>query len=276
MREKWSADARSPALAAELADILPARPRILYLQAGPATLVGWFAPMLARAHVWLLADDTEHLVSTAFERIAAWAERRGSIVTYPGKAMLMHTPGGAWRMEGLALEREATPEGLPLDRVDAVVCSALLDRVSRDWFDRLLSRLRVPFLASLVFDGAMHWKPAHPLDWLIRAGVARERSGDYGYGRPAFGARAPQAIVRALHTHGFAVRSAAADLRVPPGALEWTRGLATDAAAVAIGAFIPKAPAIRDWREARLRQALGGRLAVRIGQRDILGVPRRS
>ena len=141
-REPLDAAARSPVLAARLSASLPARPRLLDLGAGTGSLFRWLAPRIGRAQAWLLADDDDALVAEAFERTLVWAQRRGWTVTWPGRAMLVHTPAGAWRLEGFGVDLAAAPAGLPLDRIDAVVCSGLLEHASRTWLDGVLRRLR--------------------------------------------------------------------------------------------------------------------------------------
>ncbi len=273
LREGFDAAARGAELAADLAREVPARPRILNIGAGTGDMLRWLAPRLGRAQSWLLADDDETLVAEAFERTEAWAARRGWAVTFPGRAMLVHTPAGAWRIGGFAVDLAAAPVGLPLDRIDAVVCSGLLDRVPRAWLDRLLGALSVPFLASLISDGRMAWLPRHPADRMIRAGVNCVQWRDSEFPHP-LGADAPNAAVRSLHARGFAVRSAPSTLRLPASELTATRAFVLLAARAARAAFPRKHEQIAAWETARLRQALAARLAVRIGHRDILGLPR--
>src|SRR5206468_401196 len=101
------------------------------------------------------------------------AARRGFTVTWPGRAMLVHTPAGTWRIEGFTVDLAAAPDGLPLDRVDTMVCDALLARVSRAWLERLLNSLRIPVLACLIEDGRSEWLPRHAADRMIAAGLRR-------------------------------------------------------------------------------------------------------
>ena len=61
-------------------------------------------------------------------------------------------------------------DALPLEGVQLVTASALLDLVSKDWVARFAARLAragVPFYAVLSYDGRMHWDPP-PTLWMPR------------------------------------------------------------------------------------------------------------
>ena len=274
-REPLDAAARSPALAAQFSAVLPARPRLLDLGAGTGSLFRWLAPRIGRAQAWLLADDDDALIAEAFDRTHAWAARRGWTVTWPGRAMLVHTPAGAWRMEGFGVDLAAAPAGLPLDRIDAVVCSGLLERVSRAWLHRLLGAVRVPLLASVLPTGQHEWLPRHAADRLIGAAFARAQSSDAGFG-PPLGENAASVVHHALRVAGFSVRAAASNWRIGRSELATTRALVQLAAEQARRAFPLRRLTIAEWEAVRLRQALAARLAVRVGHRDILGFSRQE
>ncbi|MDW8443907.1 MAG: class I SAM-dependent methyltransferase [Acetobacteraceae bacterium] len=195
LREPFDRAARSPRLAAALAEALPARPRLIDLGAGTGSLFRWLAPRLARAQVWTLVDADAALLDEAFARIAAWAEGAGFRVTAPGRALLVHTPHGAWRVEALARDVATDPGRLPLRDHDAVVCSALLDLVSARWLADLASALRSPFAAFLSVDGRDVWLPRDADDRLIARAFARDMGRDKGFG-PALGPRAPAQAAR--------------------------------------------------------------------------------
>ncbi|CAH2599721.1 Class I SAM-dependent methyltransferase [Rhodovastum atsumiense] len=273
LREPLDAAARSPLLAARLAASLPARPRLLDLGAGTGALFRWLAPMLGRAQAWTLVDDEADRIEAAFDAIEAWADAREWTVTRPGRALLVHTPRGAWRVEALIGDLADLP-ALPFTRVDAVVCSALLDRASRGWIERLASLLRTPLLACLMARGPMSFLPLHPADAVLRAGLWRAQAQDSGLG-PALGARAGMTLWRVLSARGFAVTSAPTDWHVPRTAPATLRAV-VEACAEDAAAWQPiRSDAIEAWRRARIRQALAARLAICSGHRDSLALPPR-
>src|SRR6185436_3707697 len=132
LREPFDAAARNADLALRLSQALPARPRILDLGAGTGSLLRWLGHFIGRAQAWTLVDSDAELVDEAFFIIAERATAAGWGVTFPGKkTLLVHSPRGAWRVEALVADLAEAPDNLPLHAVDAVVCSALCDLVSR-------------------------------------------------------------------------------------------------------------------------------------------------
>ncbi len=272
LREPFDRVARSQRLAARLAEVLPARPRIMDLGAGTASLFRFLAPIIGRAQAWTIVDADEALLGCAFARTADWAEARGLRVTTPGRALLIHTPQGAWRIEGLATDFGDDPSRLPFAAHDAVVCSALMDLVSAAWAERLAAALRVPFLACLNVDGRDRFRPAHPDDRLIARGFARDMRRDKGFGR-AMGAAAPAMLVRLLAARGFRVATAPSDWIIPPIAGPMLEAMVRGHAAAATNALPVAAARIAAWEQARLAAVARGRLGLTIGHRDLLALP---
>lgn len=273
LREPFDRAARSPRLADALAAVLPARPRLIDLGAGTGSLFRWLAPRLARPQAWTLVDADTDLLDEAFLRIATWAEAQGYRVTTPGRAMLVHTPHGAWRVEALARDFAANPERLPLREHDAVVCSALLDLVSARWLEALAGALRAPFAAFLSVEGHDVWLPRDADDRLVAQGFTRDMGRDKGFG-PALGPRAPAHARRLFAARGFRVLSAPSDWVVPRVGHTMLTAMVTGHAAAAAAALPAFADRIDAWRERRLAQIGRGRLALRIGHRDLLALPR--
>ena len=271
LREPFDAAARSLSLAETLIAHLPARPRLLDLGCGTGSLFRWLAPMIAGPQVWFLADQDPALLDAAYARSAEWAEARGWTVTFPQRAMLVHAPGGAWRIEALAVDL-ADPESLPLEDADAVLCSALLDLVSAEWVESLAALLDTPFLACMSVDGRDRFLPAHRADPILRAAFRRDQLRDKGLGR-ALGPAAPARMLAALAENGFRTRSAPSDWRIPATALAMLRETIAGRAEAARSASPARTGAIDLWAASRLRQALAMRLAIRIGHRDILALP---
>ncbi|HEY2618258.1 MAG TPA: class I SAM-dependent methyltransferase [Acetobacteraceae bacterium] len=296
LREPFDHAARSKALARRLVERLPKRPRLVDLGAGTGSMFRFLAPIIGRGQDWVLVDADAALLDEAFGRTAAWARHQGFAATAAGDELLLSTPRGLWRMRGMqrgltapsswpGLARPSTssfpPSSEDVDgrvkpghddgprfEADAVVCSALLDLVSATWLIQLCDTLTVPLLACLTVDGRDSWRPHHPLDILVRAAFRRDMQRNKGFG-PALGTNAP----RVLATRGLMTASAPSDWRIPRSALRMQRALIDGIADAARTAHPAHAIAITTWQEARLRQALRGRLAITIGHRDILALP---
>ncbi|MBR0680745.1 class I SAM-dependent methyltransferase [Roseomonas eburnea] len=277
LREPYDAAARDAGLAEMLAAALPARPRILDLGAGTGSLLRWLGHWIGRAQAWTLVDADAELADRAFGTIADRADSVGWTATFPGrKTLLVHAPGGAWRVEALIADLAEAPDNLPLDRVDAVVNSALCDLVSRDWVERVAAACaahRLPFYAALNVTGRDRFAPPHPADALVARGFRRDQRRDKGFGGAALGPAAPAAIAAAFAAHGYAVHVAPSDWVVDRRSGLFAREVATGHAAAALAWERRDAAAIEDWIAARREQAMNKSLSIRIGHRDILALP---
>lgn len=273
LREPFDAAARDAALALRLVRALPVKPALLDLGAGTGSLFRFLAPLIAREQSWTFVDADPALLDEAFNQTAEWADALGLRISSDDSTLTIHAPGGDWRVDGELHDLAAMPGELPFAQMDAVVCSALLDLVSRRWIEQLAGAVRVPFYAALSVDGRDAWLPAHPADRIVRAGFRRDQGRDKGFGR-ALGPDAPAVALRAFAARGFAVASAPSDWVVPRTALAMTHALMIGAEAAAATAFPVQRRAIAAWREARHGQAMVNRLGVRVGHRDILALPK--
>ena len=282
LREPFDAAARDPGLAATLAASLPARPRILDLGAGTGSLLRWMGHFIGRAQAWTLVDADAALLERAFETIAERAAEFGFGVTWPGrKTLLVHSPRGAWRVEGLIADLREAPDNLPLHQVDAVVNTALCDLVSEAWIERLAAGCAargLPFYAALNVTGRERFMPPHRADALLARGFARDQSRDKGFSGLALGAKAPDAIAAAFQAHGYTVLRAASDWVVRTRPLdEDTIGFAVELLGGMAGAAGARERrhrlALRDWARMRTDQAMEGKLSFRIGHTDVLCLP---
>jgi SAM-dependent methyltransferase len=285
LREPWDAVARSGALAERLIARLPARPRFLDLGAGTGSLLRWLAPRLGRAQTWTLVDSDREMLEAAFDTIADRAGQVGYHVSAPNRrTMLVHAPGGAWRIDTLITDLAEAPDNLPLHNADAVLSSALCDLVSRDWVERMAAQLRIPFYAALCVDGRERFSPPHPADARVAAGFRRDQLRDKGFDGAALGPRAPAVIAEVFGTYGFTVEGAPSDWVVrargalPHPALRDNAGRFLSELVMghagAAGRQDRRGEAlIQGWMATRLDQAAHGRLTVRIGHRDVLALP---
>ncbi len=271
LREGFDAAARNVGLAEQFAAALPASPRLVDLGAGTGSMFRWLAPLIGRPQTWTLIDADAGLLQRALMDTAEWGAAHGMQPMLGQNTLLLLTSAGMWRID-IRQADLAMPEALPLD-ADGVVCSALLDLVSTRWLERLAARIEVPVLACMNVDGRDAFLPVHVDDAVVRAGFRRDQGRDKGLG-PAVGPGAPAALRRAFKACGFKVMSAASDWRIPPGALEMVMEMLRGHADVAARRMPASRGVIREWQRVRTAQALRGGLAVRIGHRDILALPR--
>jgi SAM-dependent methyltransferase len=280
LREPFDAAARNAELATALAAALPARPRILDLGAGTGSLLRWLGHFVGRAQAWTLVDADAALIDRAFATIVERAEEAGWAATWPGRrTLLVHSPRGAWRVEGLVADLREAPDNLPLHAVDAVVNTALCDLVSEGWVETMAAACaahRLPFYAALNVTGRERFAPPHRADALVARGFARDQARDKGFGGMALGARAPAAIAAAFEAHGYEVLRGPSDWVIPRQAAEMAATLAEGHAEAALRREKRGAAAITAWMVDRVAQAGEGRLSARVGHQDVLCLPPRS
>ncbi|MFC3125704.1 class I SAM-dependent methyltransferase [Pseudoroseomonas globiformis] len=278
LREPFDARARHAGLAHALAEALPPRPHLVDLGAGTGSLLRWLGPLLGRSQFWTLVDADAALLGRAFATIEERAVLTGWTTTWPRRdTLLVHTPDGVWRVEAKVADLAADAAALPLDKADAVVCSAFCDLVSRRWVENMAASLRVPFYAALNVDGRERFLPAHPVDRLVARGFLRDQARDKGFGGRALGPAAPKALRSAFTARGFAVMQAPSPWVVGAGLPAMADALAEGHAGAALAA-LPRAahPLLRRWEDARRDQARRGRLGVRVGHTDLLALPPRG
>lgn len=273
LREPLDDMARHAGLATRFISALPRAPWIIDLGAGTGSQFRYLAPRIGGEQHWTLIDRDPALLDEAFNAIAEWAHGLGLGLEPNDSALVIRAPGGAWRVDGELHDLAEMPGELPLREADAVTCSALLDLVSRGWIDALAATLRQPFYATLSVDGREVWAPAHPADKLVRAGFARDQGRDKGFGR-TLGPHAPAVAMAALRAHGFAVASAPSDWVVPRPAIGAAHALILDHADAARRALPAASARINAWETARHHQSMRNRLAIRVGHRDILALPK--
>ncbi len=277
LREPFDAAARDVGLAQRLAAVLPARPRILDLGAGTGALLRWLGHFIGRAQAWTLVDADAELVERAFETIAERAALVGWGVTWPNRrTLLVHSPQGAWRVEGLVADLRESPENLPLHQVDAVVSSALCDLVGAEWLERMAEACaarRLPFYAALNVAGRARFAPPHPADALVARGFARDQGRDKGFGGKALGAAAPAALAEVFGRRGYEVLTAPSDWIVPRRASSMAMALAEGHAEAALRQERGGAERISAWMAERATQARAGRLSARVAHRDVMALP---
>ena len=267
----FAARARSPELAARLVAALPRRPRLVQLGADGGAMLRWLAPRIGRALVWEFVDEDAEAIATTYQLCAEAAEQRGLTVTWPGRALLIHVPGGAWRIEGSVGDLNV-PSELDLARVDAMLCEGLLPAASGDWMDELVECWDGALLATLNATDRVSLLPPHRDDRLVTRALAGRRAVLDPLGVP-LGGRAAASLAARLRARRGEVTLARSDCRVR-GDLLVLRDWIIEAAQNAALAMPPMRGRVAAWQAQRVAQALRGRLQLRVDHQDLLYLPR--
>ena len=278
-RAPFDRAARDAALARRFADAVARsgnRPlRLVDLGAGAGANARVLAPIIGSDQEWLLIDDDAALLEAQATEHLAWASREGWAVARADERVVIHAGDARWRFAAQRrdLARHGAIEGI--ERCDGVSMSALTDLVTAAWIDALVAQLaprRRPLLAALAVDGRREWHPATPEDALIHGGFARHQRGDKGFG-PALGGDAPDYLAARLDAAGYAVSTAPSDWRIGPDERGMLDAIIAGEARAAAEAQPDAAAAIAAWQARREAELAAGTLSLRIGHRDVLGLP---
>ena len=158
---------------------------------------------------------------------------------------------------------------------DLVTTSAFLDLVSHDWISRLANELasrRIPFYASLSYDGRAKCEPPHSADADLFRAFNRHQETDKGFG-PALGPMAVAVTIKELKDVGFQVFTGHSDW-VADGQYKTFQELLLEgwhAAACELDAV--NSARFDDWLMERLAHIHTGQLEVQVGHQDIFAIP---
>ena len=180
LREPADHAARSQDLLRAFAAMMPKAARILDLGSGTGSTMRAVSPLLPEA-TWTLTDYDPALLALAKAR--------------------------APEAETVQVDLAEDLGDVLARKADAITASALIDLVSAEWLDALVSHLkgRVVYIA-LSYDGREEWLPPHEDDEAIFDAFQSHQRGDKGFG-PALGAEAVPYLSAALTEAGYRVRS---------------------------------------------------------------------
>jgi hypothetical protein len=158
---------------------------------------------------------------------------------------------------------------------DLVTCSALLDLVSEEWLDRLVTECaarRLPLYAALTYDGQIELEPQTRIDVLVSDAINRHQKGDKGFGA-ALGPDAAPALVQRFRRLDYRVDEGPSDWNIGADDVDMQRATVTQWALVAREADAMSATNIASWLEQRLEFIAAGRSRLRIGHTDVFARP---
>lgn len=250
LREPYDRKARNEAVLDAVASALARlqSPNIADLACGTGSTYRALSPRLSAGQRWRLYDNDLSLL--------ARAAAAGNVTTVP---------------LDLAHDLEAALDG----PVDLVTTSALLDLVSEDWLDRLVTEAaarRLPVYAALSYDGRISFDPVDPIDQAIVDAVNGHQRTDKGFG-PALGPDAASAAIERFERLGY---------RVIQGQSDWVFGTNDrDIQLETLSGWANAAQELWDmpiegsagWLPRRREHVTSGRSTIRVGHVDFFAVP---
>ena len=245
---------------------------VLDIGAGTGSNARYLAERLHPQQQWLLVDHDPSLLIDASQRLRAWGEARGLMVS---------RDEAAWRVEGEGLAVTfstkladladlSSASELFLDR-RLVTAAALLDLVSAPWLESLASECRVTGAAglfALTYDGRIDCSPEEPGDDEIRQLVNEHQRHDKGFG-PALGPTACTVAAECFGALGYSVEREASDWHLEPDAGELQRQLIEGWSRAAVQMAPDRSAFIREWTDRRLAHVLDGHSRLVVGHEDL-------
>ena len=270
LREEADVASRSQPIAQLASEWLSARtqtPLVADLGCGRGSNVCFLAPRLGGPQRWKLIDHDAFLLAQAQQRVV-------DLRDIQGQPVVVETHCGS-------LE---TLEQISLNDVDLVTASALLDLVSQQWIDVLVTRCAEQcqgLLIALSVTGGWHFIDPHGepvLDdedhWLLAMFVAHQQR-DKGLG-DALGGQAHDALVAALEKANYQVEQADTSWQLTAGNRDYLPLMASllEGWAEAATEQAPDAAArIAIWLQQRQQVVANGELGIWVGHRDLFAVP---
>jgi hypothetical protein len=233
---------------------LPEGPvRLMDLASGAGSTVAALSGRLKTHQDWLLTDYDPALLEVSRQRFSKFEQ-------------------------GTVTCRQVDLSGdlatLPFASVDGVTTSAFLDLVTRPFLEQLVGLVtaaRLPFLASLTYDGRTSCMPADPFDEDIRRAMNAHQKTDKGFGA-ALGPDAAAAAEALFEAAGYRVVSGHSDWRAGRDARAFQRELISGW--VSAGSDMGLDPErLSGWLEKRTEQVVAGALAIEVGHRDVAAIP---
>jgi hypothetical protein len=250
LREPFDRRARNPAVLQRAVAALSGQPSvtIVDLACGTGATLRAVGPHLSMRQSWRLFDNDLSLLARV-------------------------PTADAVRVEPLDLttDLEAALDGA----VDLVTTSALLDLVSDDWLERLVTELaarRLPLYAALSYDGRIDFDPADSRDAAIVAAVNAHQRRDKGFG-PALGATAARTAIESFEKIGYAAAPGAADWLLRETDLAMQQAMLTGWAVAARESGEMSAEAIAGWLVSRRAALAAKRSTIRVGHVDLFAAP---
>jgi hypothetical protein len=226
---------------------------VVDLACGLGSTLRSISPRLPQRQSWRLVDNDLSLLARAGD------------LAKPPDLTVTATP------VDLARDLEAALDG----PVDLVTTSALLDLVSHDWLERLVTEAaarRLPVYAALSYDGLATLDPVDPMDTAVIDAVNQHQRGHKGFGF-ALGPDAAAAAPGRFEAVGYTVVQGASDWVFGPRDGEIQTEVLTGWAAAAREIGTSSMSDIINWLARRRDMIAAGRSSMRVGHIDFFACP---
>jgi len=255
LREPYDLQARNRAVLDAVAGWAAERPSVALvdLACGLGSTLRAMTERLPKRQSWRLVDNDLSLLARAGD------------LAKPPDLTVTSVP------VDLARDLEAALDG----PVELVTTSALLDLVSEEWLERLVTEAaarRLPLYAALSYDGLATLDPVDPLDAAVIDAVNEHQRHDKGFG-PALGPEAAATAPARFEAVGYTVTQGASDWVFGPRDGEIQSEVLTGWAVAAREIGISSIGEIIGWLARRRDHIAAGRSSMRVGHVDFFARP---
>lgn len=254
LREPYDHSARDGQLAARLTRWLgpDQAVQVMDLGCGTGSNLRYLAPRLPQTQTWRLVDNDGALVGALAEADAFDPDDHH---------ILLH--------DLTALDE------LPVGGTHAVVASALMDLVSRQWFASLAGLCRdagAALLTSITYNGHMLWQPNLPDDGWIEEQFNAHQRGEKHFG-PAMGPDANDVMSGILEGLGYRVTTVRTPWLLEPKDGEIQSELLFGVVAACLEMMPSEKDRIMRWSERRGELIKAAQSRLMVGHGDLLALP---
>lgn len=253
LREPVDHQARSRMLGQRLQSWCGSRRRLCVLDLGTGTGSNrrFLAPLLPADQHWTLVDHDPALLAlaTAKDRLSECRSIQADL--------------SEWHR----FASDPSP--------DLVTASALLDLVSEDWLNSLVTACCERSAAALMvlsYDGRIEWSFPDPVDAAVLAAVNAHQQRDKGLGA-ALGPAAPGQLAARFRNAGYHVWVEASPWDLGRETAVLARALIKGWVAAACEQLPEDRSRFHAWGDRRCADLAAGRARVRVGHQDLLALP---
>ncbi len=261
LREPVDTAARNPELTDRLLDWRQQQGllSVLDLASGTGANSRFLAPLLGGVqHWWLVDHDPELLAQGKEAAMQPWSHTRDHC-----------------HQEWLQLDLVHDWNQLPLQEVQLVTASALLDLVSANWLAQLAQRCgqwQATVFMVLSYDGGILWEPVLAGDEMLRVWVNDHQRTDKGFG-PALGPDAVATLALLLRKQGYEVMVRPSPWRLKPEQVAIQTVLLDGWLNAAVEIAPEAANELESWWVKRRRWLECGESRLQVGHWDLLAWP---
>ncbi len=249
--------------------------RIVELGAGTGSNLRYLMPKLGHDQQWHLLDNDANLLNHLPEILNTWADGHQASVTLHDRQLHIEHNTFSATVSTQVLNLADDLDQIPLDNVNLITASALLDLTSAPWLDQLANltmQHKCGCLFVLSYDGRIQWHPTLENDKQVSELLNQHQLNDKGFGL-ALGPAAADYFARALETQGRQITRQESDWAIDQQSQALQHAIVDGWAAAATEQDNSAETIISQWHALR-KQAINDKISsLAVGHIDVLSLP---